>query len=395
MNTYLQRSIMDMTLLPKAELQQLIQPSGEWCISIFMPIYRAGSEIQQNPIRLKNLLAQASEALLAQGLRSPEAEQLLAPIQALQQDGSFWRGQGDGLALFAAPNFFRYYFFPCQFEESVVVNARFYLKPLLPLLSGDGRFYILALSQSAVQLWQGTRSGIITVDLPDAPTSLAEALKYDDLEKQLQFHTGTAPRPGHRAAVFHGQGMGRDDEKEGLKRYLRQVAAGVQRLLRDEHAPLLLAGVNYLLPIYRKVNDYPYLIEEGIFGNPEAFSDKHLHERAWAIVEPYFLKAQEEALAQYHHLAHTRRTSQDLRVIVPAAHYGRVETLFVTTDRSLWGALDPQTNTIALRSDPKPGDEDLLDAAAVQALLRGGTVYALAPEQMPEESLLAAVFRYW
>jgi RNA polymerase sigma factor (sigma-70 family) len=69
-----------------------------------------------------------------------------------------------------------------------------------------------------------------------------------------------------------------------------------------------------------------------------------------------FLKAQEEALAQYRHLAHTRRTSQDLRVIVPAAHYGRVETLFVTTDRSLWGALDPQTNTIALRSDPKPGD---------------------------------------
>jgi hypothetical protein len=42
----------------------------------------------------------------------------------------------------------------------VVVTDRFHIKPLLPLLSGDGRFYVLALSQSEVRLLQGTRYSV-------------------------------------------------------------------------------------------------------------------------------------------------------------------------------------------------------------------------------------------
>jgi hypothetical protein len=384
-----------MNLLPKDELQTLIQPPGGLCVSIFIPTYRTGVETQQNLIRLKNLLAEAEEALIAHDLRLPEAQKLLAPVQTLQEDGLFWQHQSDGLAIFVASNIFRYYCLPLKFEELAVVNEQFHLKPLLPLLSGDGRFYILALSQSTVRLLQGTRFSVNEVDLPDMPTSLAEALQYDDPEKQLQFHTGTAPRPGHRAAIFHSQGVGQDDENENLRRYLRQVAEGVQRLLKDEHVPLVLAGTSHLLAIYREVNDYSYLIKEDVTGNPEPFSNEALHRQAWDMVEPYFLEAQQEAKTQYQQLAETRRASQDIREIVPAAHYGRIDTLFVATDDYKWGTFDPQTNTIELRNQPKPGDGDLLDRAAVQTLLKGGVVYALPSEQMPEETPMAAVFRYW
>lgn len=33
--------------------------------------------------------------------------------------------------------------------------------------------------------------------------------------------------------------------------------------------PLVLAGVEYLLPIYRRANTYPYLLDGGVTGNPE------------------------------------------------------------------------------------------------------------------------------
>jgi hypothetical protein len=36
----------------------------------------------------------------------------------------------------------------------------------------------------------------------------------------------------------------------------------------------------------------------------------------------------------------------------------------------------------------------LLEFAAIQTLLNGGTVYAVEPEKMPDTKSLAAVFRY-
>jgi hypothetical protein len=39
------------------------------CISIFMPTHRLGREVQQDPIRLKNLLGEAEEHSLASDLR--------------------------------------------------------------------------------------------------------------------------------------------------------------------------------------------------------------------------------------------------------------------------------------------------------------------------------------
>jgi hypothetical protein len=47
-----------------------------------------------------------------------------------------------------------------------------------------------------------------------------------------------------------------------------------------------------------------------------------------------------------------------------------------------------------LHREVKPGDEDLLDFAAVHTLLNDRTVYAVEPEKVPDDASLAAVFRY-
>lgn len=385
-------------MLSREELRILTQAGQGRCVSIFMPTHRAGPETQQDPIRLKNLLAQAEECLLAAGLRTPEARQLLAPAHALLSDGLFWRYQSDGLAAFLAQDTFRYHRLPFELNELVVVADRFHLKPLLSVLSGDGRFYVLALSQNEVRLLEGTRFSVSEVDLEDVPQSLAEALRHNELQRQLQFHTSTRTPAGQarRPAIFHGHGVGVDDAKPNILRYFRQIDAGLRDVLRGEQAPLILAGVDYLLPIYKEANTYPHFVDEGIIGNPEALSAKELHERAWAIVRPLFRRAPEEAAARYKHLAGSgsERASHDLKAIVSAAYHGRVETLFVAVGLQRWGAFDAGSNRVELREQAQTGDEDLLDFAAVQTLINGGTVYAVAPERMPDSSLIAATFRY-
>ncbi len=385
-----------MQLLTRQELRTLVEKRGEPRVSIYMPTHRTGAEIQQDPIRLKNLLREAEEALITMGLRSPVARELLKPAQELLGDYEFWQHQSDGLAIFLSSQLFRAYRLPFEFDELVVATDRFHVKPLLPLLSGDGQFYVLALSQNEVRLLQGTRYSVSEVDLEDVPKSLAEALRYDDPEKQLQFHTQTqTPRGrGDRGAIFHGHGVVSEEDKEDILRFFQKVDRGLQDVLRDEQSPLVLAGVEYLLPIYAEANTYRHLLSHGVEGNPEALSLEDLHERAWAIVQPRFQEAQLEAIAQYEQLASTEQASHDIRTIVPAAHYGRVDTLFVAVGQQQWGAFDPQTDTIDIHGEEESGDEDLLDLAAVQTLLHGGEIYALEPTKVPDGVPLAAVFRY-
>jgi hypothetical protein len=388
-----------MDILTSDELRALTKKPEGSCVSIYMPTHRVGAEIQQDPIRLKNLLAEAEEHLLTRGLRTPEAKELLEPAGRLLQDGLFWQRQSDGLAIFLSPEAFRYYRLPFDFEELVIATDRFHIKPLLPLLSGDGRLYVLALSQNEVRLLQGTRYSVSDVDLDGAPKSLAEALRYNDPEKRFQFHTSTITPggKGQRPAIFHGHGVASaDDPKDYILRYFHRVDEGLRDLLRDEQAPLVLAGVDYLFPIYREANTYPHLVDEGIEGNPEELRAEELHERAWAIVQPLFLAAQKEAVVRYRQLAGagSEQASNDLKEVVPTAYHGRVETLFVAVGLQQWGTFDPATNAVQLHREVKPGDEDLLDFAAVHTLLNGGIVYAVGPEKVPGEAALAAVFRY-
>jgi hypothetical protein len=383
-----------MNLLTKNDLKVLVEKQKDLCISIFMPAHRAKPETRQDPIRFKNLLRQAEKQLHIAGLRAPEIRELLKPAQKLLNNSFFWQYQSDGLAVFISSKIFRHYRLPFRFKKLMVVSNRFHTKPLLQLFSADGRFYILALSQNQVRLLQGTRYSTAEVELERVPKSIDDILKYYDTEKQLQFHTHTPGKTGRRVAIFHGHGAGKDDAKKNILLYFQQINQGLRALLREEQAPLILAGVNYLLSIYKKANTYPYLLDMVIEGNPENLSTEELHSQAWPIVKPLFFQAQEEAVTQYRRLSGTERASHDLKVIIPAAYRGRIETLFIAVGIQRWGTFDFDSNIVHFHRDAKPGDGDLLDLAAIQTLLNGGTVYAVDPKRVPEKALLAAVFLY-
>lgn len=119
--------------------------------------------------------------------------------------------------MFLAPDYFARYRLPVKFEEIAVASNRFYIKPLLPVVSGEGEFYVLALSQDEVRFFHGARYTMSAVALLNVPTSLAEALRYDEFENQLQFHSATGQTTvtgapgGPPPSIFHGQGNAGDD----------------------------------------------------------------------------------------------------------------------------------------------------------------------------------------
>ena len=117
-------------------------------------------------------------------------------------------------------------------------------------------------------------------------------------------------------------------------------------------------------------------------------------EDGWNAVAPLFERERQEAADLYRQLEGSERASDDLDEVVPAAHYGKVDTLFVAQGLERWGSFDPEANRLAVHEEAEAGDEDLLGLAAVQTLLHDGTVYAVEPEQVPGDRPLAALFRY-
>jgi hypothetical protein len=382
-----------MDQLSREDLRDLVEGASPHCVSLFLPTGRAGPAAREGGIRLKNLLRQAEERLVALGMRAPEAQELLTPAWNLVGDSLFWSYQSDGLAIFVAPSELRKWRLPLRFEELVAVAGRFHVKPLLPLFTGDGRFEVLALSQNQVRLLLGTRHSVTEIPVEEVPTALADIMRADLVQKHLQFRTAAASGPGKQAVAYHGHGGADAGRKDDILRFFRRLDDGLKAYLTSEPVPLVLAGVDYLLPLYREASSYAHLVDEGVTGSPDRLSSEQLHAQAWALVEPHFRRAQEKAADRFAERLGTGLASSQLPEVLRAVREGRVEDLFVAVGVQRWGRIT-STGGVEIHESAQPGDQDLLDLIAVETLLRKGTVYAVSPDRVPGGDCLAAVFRY-
>jgi hypothetical protein len=385
-----------LSAVTREEIQNLLQTPGRPCVSIYMPTIRAGAETQQNPIRLKNLLRRVQERLEETGMKDTDAAELMAPVRELVDDQTFWQQQADGLAIFRSPEVFKTFRLPTTLDENAVVENRFHLKPLFSLINGDGRFYVLALSLKNIRLIAASRHGAQEVELPpDVPRSFNEAMG-ELTRRYSQFQAGTSSKTVARSPIFHGHGTGEDNLKAEIVQYFNLTDKALLKHM-DRDAPVVLAGVEYLLPRYHETTEHPKVLEEGLPGNADGLSAEELRDAAWEIVEPYFLEDRRKATERYGDLSGSGRSSSSYQEILPAAHDGRIDTLFVSRGVRLWGSYDVQKREVRLEEDQtlqRNHSEDLLDLAAVQTFLNGGTVYAVPQQEVPDGQAMAAIFRY-
>ncbi len=383
-----------MPLKVKAELRDLLEYRGT-CVSLYLPTHVTGQEVRQDPIRLKNLIRKANEALRTQGVPQNEIDAILTPARMLDQDPLYWKHQNEGLALFLAHEYFREFRVPQAVPELAVAGERFLLKPLLPLLGGEGWFYILAVSQNRVRLLRATEGSQQELDPADVPKNLAEAMRTDVPEQQIRFHLGPAPTPRGQVAASHAVGPSIDEtgHKVEIGRFFHKIDEGLSELLRPTQAPLVFAGVEYLFPIYREANSYPHLVKEPVTGNPDLVPPEELRARAWEIVRPEFERVRDEDAERWRDTIGTGNALQELEEVVRTAAQGRVAALFARRDGQVWGRFDAATGTVEVHDAQQPGDEDLLDRAAADTILNGGRVYLVDEPEMPNRGLITASVR--
>jgi hypothetical protein len=383
-----------MDIITLQDIKSLVEIKDDYAISIFLNTHRYGKDTQQDPIRLRNLISNVEKQLLSEGLNHPTVQKILEPAQELLLQSGFWKHTSDGLVIYISSGIFKAYRLPIEFDELIVISTTLHLKPLLPYFARDGHFYVLALSQNLIRFFEGTRYTVDEIFLEETLPNLAEGMKSLEFSKELQFHTGTSDKHGGlNAAVFHGHDPSDDDVKR-LLNWFHKVDKALASFLADEKSPLVLAGVDHLIPLFRKASTYQNIVEENISGNPDQWSTKEIHEKALPIIEPIFKKDKNAAIEKYQNVKSNQLTSNAIDEVIFYAHQGRIDTLFIADGEKVWGTFDLKKQTLKVHREQNTGDHDLLNISAVQTMLNGGDVYVVASEKVPDGSQLAAILRY-
>jgi hypothetical protein len=268
--------------------------------------------------------------------------------------------------------------------ELVTVGDRFVVRPLLPLLTANGHFYVLTLTQDEIRLYQGTHFALDQVRLDGLP--LAVWLTMPRRQSPVYAFADRAGSPG--PAMFHTRG---DDSDTLVLRHFQRADRALRELLGSDQAPLVLTGDRSLQAVYRRANTHSPLLTTGIDGDPWGHSPDQLHRRIWPLVEPV-LRSQETAAATANRALHgSGRTSSDPAEVLAAAHQGRIETLFLSTDTPEWRTRARGGPVLRLDNTPSTGER--LDLAAVATLRHAGSVYVVPPTRMPGTTPLAATLR--
>ncbi len=387
-----------MTDVSEIKIENFLNKEPQLSLSLYMPTHRTGSDVRQNAIRYKNLIGRMNSELTRRRIVDKKISELLDPLDQLLNDTFFWNHQSDGLALFRSKETFLKYRVSYSFPETVMVGNGFYLKPLIPLLSRNKKYYLLALNLSDLSLYRVTLDTISELNIKDLPKSLKDALKYNVFEKQVQFHT-KAPGGKHgRQAMFHGQGAGGDnsERKKYILDFFHLVNHALNEGIVDKNIPLLLMGAEYLIPLYKKTNSYHNLVEKGLGRDPSGYSKEDLHEQSWQFMKAYFERLEEKYRQKFDKAVGADQAGFKIEEIVPAAYDGRVDVLFIQTDQAAWGLFNPQDHHTTLGDVESSQDEsiDLIEFAVVHTLHADGQVIVLPGEKMPAAVKMAAIYRY-
>ena len=374
------------------DLRELLADRQGPTVSLYQPTQRGDVE-GINAVRFKNLVGAADDRLEKLGHKGCN---VTGQMRLLLERGDFWRGQLDGLAMFAGPGYLRAFRLPVTFDELVVVGDGAHITPLVPALA-EQPFYVLAISQGSVRLIKVTRYGAEEVDLSSVaiPHNLDEAMRYDDFEK------GNLPRhPTSRRAdtggrtLQHGHGPGEADLKNEITRYFQAVDGGITKILGAGKTPLVIAAVDYQIPIYRQVSSYPHVLEKGVEGNPDQLTAAQIAERARPLVEPLFRSRIDNDLERFGNALGHGLASCDLAETLTAAYSGRVDVLFACRGEQRWGLFDLTAGSVDIRSEPQRADVELVDLAVRTTMTRGGTTYVIDRDRMPCTEPVAALFRF-
>ena len=243
-------------------------------------------------------------------------------------------------------------------------------------------------------MYSGEKFELKGVKIQELSNVVNEELKNRDFQKQLQFFTGSGAGK-RKDSMFYGTGAKDFQVNKYLLNFFHKIDRSIKKHLIDKR-PLILAGTDYIFPIYREANSYPWIMDGVINGNPKDLNKNELVSKAGSILKLHRRKEMEDEYLKLVELKNTdqSRYSCDIKEVVKASNYGKIDELFILSDKPVWGIYDEKTNKIEFHDKPGPETDELLNSAAINTINSGGEVFMMNYLDKKFDKPLAARLRY-
>ena len=394
------------------EFRQLLEVDASPAVSIYMPIER--TEMTNKALRLQfraHVDDVVSRLEQATSIGPDRYEPIVHRLREMMEERTFWDRSGDGVAVFIAPGFEGVYFLPEKFDNQTVVGRNFHTRPLLNHIAAPADYWVLAIGEKEVSFWEGSPTGVESVEIDDLPKNLQDALMLESEPGQdgLNYQTGGNYTFGGRSTdvgsgrglpspMYHGHGGGKEEHKAYLRRYFSEVSKGIRDYLGGAEGPVILAAVDFCHPIFKQASKLNNLSEHGIEGNVHFWNDKEIYEAAWPIAKEQMQQRVDEALNKWERAFGRGSAEVDPVAVGRRTIENRVHMLLLDEQAQRWGQFDRNTGQIEWLSDDADDEQkamalDVYDEIAETVVQRGGKVVVLPTEKMPTDSGIGAILR--
>ncbi|KLU04232.1 hypothetical protein RISK_003818 [Rhodopirellula islandica] len=369
----------------KPQLIELLEHEQGECVSILMGTYQSGRDTNQNSIRFKNLVRQASDEARKQN--SPLLPKL-EELANLSRSSTFWQHQAAGLAIYVSENFEERVLLSHDPGESVSIGPEFNVRPIASVACGETNLMTLALSWERARLFRS--NGHTTMEIEDEifPLTMDELVTARDPEKQLQYSSHESfGGGGSETVMYHGHGNGEDKIKADRRAYLSRVGEHVSKRLYNTDQQLVVIATEEVAGHFDAATESLELAQ-CIHVSPDGLTDSQLDARITAFAKEHNQHNDDVIVNRLGSAMADDQGSDDLKEVVLAATEGRVDTLLLGQDQPILGRCDATSHQVTLDEE----GNDLLNTAVRHTLKSGGTVRRLQDNSSTHP--LAAVFRY-
>ncbi|MEU2584219.1 chemotaxis protein [Streptomyces avermitilis] len=361
--------------LSPSSLAELRRPRPYPAVSVLTPTHRREPDNAQDPVRLRNVLADAKKQLEADPAITRERRtDVSAQLDLALAEVDLSHAE-DGLAIFAAPGEHQVWSLARSVPERVVLSDTFLTRNLVAAQAAERPFWVLSVSADRVTLWNGGAGRVAKERTGGFP--MARSLEAPNTERK--------ERIGDLPSTFR-------DER--TRHFLRDADIAMSAVLRAHPRRLYVTGEQAALSLLDEIGsvtkDAAHVPHGGLaHGGPDA---------VWAAVRPLIDAEDRKHVDTVIRDLETARGRKDFAAGVDEvwqnAADGRIRLLAVEENYRVTVRANGGDHLVPAAGDDLDAREDIVDEIVEQCLETGAEVRFVPDGSLGEARGIAGVLRY-
>ncbi|MEU6607158.1 chemotaxis protein [Streptomyces shenzhenensis] len=360
--------------LSPASLAELRRPRPYPAVSVLTPTHRREPENAQDPVRLRNVVAEAKKQLesdpsVTRERRTDVVDQLdraLAEVDLAHSE--------DGLVIFAAPGEHQVWSLARTVPERVVLSDTFLTRNLVSAHAAEQPFWVLSVSADRVTLWNGGVGRVVE----------ARACGFPLSRNRVNFDAERQERIGDFPSTY------RDED---TRHFLREADTAMTAVLREHPRPLYVTGEQAALSLLDEVGGVARAAVHIPHGGLASGTPEAVWQAVRPVVDAEAGRAADRVARELDAARGRKEFAAGVDEVWQSAREGRVRLLAVEENYRVT-VRDDGDHLIPAESGDLDAREDVVDEIVEQCLETGADVRFVPDGTLDDARGIAGVLRY-